>query len=314
MHAEINFVQIILELIGGLSLFLYGVFRMSQGLTAIAGDSMRARLASVENNVWAGLLTGLIATTLLDSSSLTIILLIGTINARLVSLRQALPVILGSNIGTTVSSQLIAFKVSEYGVIALLIGFFILLLAKTELLKSWGLTILSIGFVFFGLHTMDMAAEPLHGYKPFIDFLASLSHPYYGVPAGGLFTLVFQSSSATVGLAITLVSQNLMPLAGGVAVMMGAEIGTCSDTLFASIGGSKSAIRASVYHLLLNVLSVALGLLLFSPFVQFVEWASFGAGPARQLANGHMYFNTIGVLLALPFTRYASILLVRWIK
>jgi phosphate:Na+ symporter len=154
----------------------------------------------------------------------------------------------------------------------------------------------------------------LHGYQPFIDFLASLSHPYYGVPAGGLFTLVFQSSSATVGLAITLVSQNLMPLAGGIAVMMGAEIGTCSDTLFATIGGSKSAIRAGVYHLVFNLFSVALGLLLFAPFVHFVEWASFGAGPARQLANGHMYFNTIGVLLALPFTGYAAKLLIKWVK
>jgi phosphate:Na+ symporter len=96
--------------------------------------------------------------------------------------------------------------------------------------------------------------------------------------------------------------------------MMGAEIGTCSDTLFATIGGSKSAIRAGVYHLVFNIFSVALGLLLFAPFVHFVEWASFGAGPARQLANGHMYFNTIGVLLALPFTGYAAKLLIRWVK
>jgi phosphate:Na+ symporter len=179
----------------------------------------------------------------------------------------------------------------------LLVGLLISVIGKNETRQRVGRTIFAIRLTFFGLWTMDEAVKPLREYKPFFDWIQRLDTPIEGVLIGGLLTLLIQSSSATVGIAIVLASQNLIPTSTGIAIMLGPEIGTCSDTLLAVIGRSKDAIRAGVFHLGFNIVCVMLGLLLFQQFADGVEWMSGSAPAGRKIANAHVLFNVLGVVV-----------------
>ncbi|MGB3802202.1 MAG: Na/Pi symporter, partial [Lewinella sp.] len=159
--------------------------------------------------------------------------------------------------------------------------------------------------LFFGLFLMEFSVETLKDSAGFEEWIAKLENPYRGAAIGGLITLIIQSSSATVGLAIVLGKQDLISVAGGLAVMLGAELGTCSDTLIATLGGGREALKAGIFHLVFNFCTILLGLLLFDPFVQAVDWISGGQGIDNQIANGHLLFNVGGVLLFLPFAQLA---------
>ena len=294
-----RYTEVILGMIAGLVLFLYGVSRLATGMRAVAGDRMRRLLERATTNRYAGVASGTLATAVLDSSSVTIIMVIALVDAGLLSFQNSLGVILGANIGTTISSQLIALDVQRYSPVVLAFGLLLLVAGRTEMWRQTGAAVFGMGLIFFGLAQMGTAVEPLKQSVRFADWMQQLENPLVGVAAGAIITLVLQSSSATVGIAITLAAQGLLALPGGVAVMLGAEIGTCADTLLATLGRSREAVRAGIFHLLFNIVTVAVGVMLLQPLVTFVT--SLGGDSAQQLANAHVTFNVLGSMAVVLF-------------
>ena len=294
-----RYTEVILGMIAGLVLFLYGVSRLATGMRAVAGDRMRRLLERATTNRYAGVASGTLATAVLDSSSVTIIMVIALVDAGLLSFQNSLGVILGANIGTTISSQLIALDVQRYSPVVLAFGLLLLVAGRTETWRQTGAAVFGMGLIFFGLAQMGTAVEPLKQSVRFADWMQQLENPLVGVAAGAIITLVLQSSSATVGIAITLAAQGLLALPGGVAVMLGAEIGTCADTLLATLGRSREAVRAGIFHLLFNIVTVAVGVMLLQPLVTFVT--SLGGDSAQQLANAHVTFNVLGSMAVVLF-------------
>ncbi|MBC8088012.1 MAG: Na/Pi cotransporter family protein [Phycisphaerae bacterium] len=281
-------------MVGGLALFLYGLSRLATSMRVIAGDRMKRLVAKATTNRFAGIATGTVATAVLDSSSITIIMVIAMVDAQLLTFVQSLGVILGANIGTTVSSQIIALDVERYSPLVLVIGLAVLIFGRTEKWRHAGIATFGMGLIFFGLGQMGMAVEPLKNDGRFAELMTRLESPLLGIAAGALTTLVIQSSSATVGIAITLASQGLLTLPAGVAIMLGAEIGTCADTLLATIGRSRAAVRAGIFHLTFNITTVSIGALLLGPLTSLA--VRMGGGIERQIANAHVAFNLLGVI------------------
>jgi phosphate:Na+ symporter len=289
--------EIVLSIIAGLVLFLFAVSNLSETLKSAIGNKTSYWIKKFTSNVFSSLLVGIVATTLLDSSSAVIILTIVLVNSKILTFKQAMGIVLGANIGTTVSSQIIAMDVGKYSPIFLLIGFVLLFIAKTEKMSTIGKIILYFGVLFFGLFTMENAVEPLKNEAFFAEWMKKTENPILGALIGAVVTLVIQSSSATVGMAIILAKKGLLSLTGGVAVMLGAELGTCSDTLLATIKGSREALKTGLFHVTFNFLSIVLGLIFFYPFVEFVIIISNNATLERTVANTHMLFNILGVLI-----------------
>lgn len=294
-------IEILLPILAGLVLFMYAVMNLSETIQTALGDSAKHWIQRFSKNTFYALITGTVVTTLLDSSSAVIIITIIFVNAKLLTFRQAMGIVLGANIGTTISSQIIAMDVSKYSPILLAFGFVLLMISKSEKINNTGKIFLFFGVLFFGLFTMENAVEPLKDHPTFLEWLKKTESPVTGSLIGALVTLVIQSSSATVGIAIILSKKGLLSLAGGLAVMLGAELGTCSDTLLATIKGSRQAIKTGLFHLIFNLLSLILGLVLFDQFVALVQWISAGAHIERAVANGHMLFNIFGVLVFVWF-------------
>ncbi|MBC7919951.1 MAG: Na/Pi cotransporter family protein [Ferruginibacter sp.] len=303
LPSTLDFTDIILEAVAGLVLFLYGVTRLSDSLKRLAGDRMKNILAKSTVNPLAGVLTGTVACTILDSSSVTIIMVIALVNAGALPFDRSLGVIMGANIGTTISSQIFALKLNEYSPVLLAIGFLVYVLAKKRRTRYVGLNLFGIGLVLFGLETIGKAAEPLKDYRPFLDWMTGLETPLAGVGVGAIFTVLIQSSSATLGIIIILASKGLVPLTAGIGIMLGAEIGTCADTLVATLGRSRAAVRAGIFHLLFNLATVALGVLFAAQLAGLAKWLAGGGGNvSRQIANAHVLFNVAGVVLFVGFT------------
>ncbi len=295
---------VILPLTGGLILFLYALTYISDHLETIASDKLRQFLDKFTQNIFTGILTGTIVTILLDSSSAVIIMTIALVNARALTFRQAIGVVMGANIGTTVSSQILALDIGKYSSVLMAVGFLLMMLGKKDLFKNVGKVLLGFGLIFFGLYVMQESVEPLRQNGKFADWMVALENPVKGAGIGALVTLIIQSSSATVGMVITLGTQKLISIAAAIAVMLGAELGTCSDTLIASIGRSRPAVKTGFFHLFFNLITITLGLLFFQPFVTLVEVMSDQAPLPRQIANAHVLFNGLGVLLFLPFVPF----------
>jgi phosphate:Na+ symporter len=291
--------EIFLSIIAGLVLFLFAVTNLSETLKNALGKRADSWIKKYTSTSLSSLLVGIVVTTLLDSSSAVIIITIVLVNSQILTFRQAMGIVLGANIGTTVSSQIIAMDVGKYSPVFLLIGFVLLFVAKTDKLSNIGKTILYFGVLFFGLFTMENAVEPLRDEAFFTEWMKKTENPILGAMIGAVVTLIIQSSSATVGMAIILSKKGLISLTGGIAVMLGAELGTCSDTLLATIKGSRQAIKTGLFHVTFNLLSILLGLVLFYPFVDLVKIISSGASVERTVANAHMIFNILGVLLFL---------------
>lgn len=293
----------------GLVLFLYGLGLMSGALREIAGERTKKWLGRATGNRFAALGVGTAATAVLDSSSATIILAVGLIDAGLLRLEGALGVALGANVGTTVGSQILAFHITEYAGLLVIVGFIFVALARARAIGRWGRAILAFGFVLYGLEQIGAAAEPLAKHPALSRTLAYVEHPLAGVLAGAVVTAIIQSSSATVGIMIILASQGVVPASTAVAVMMGAELGTCTDVLVASIGRSRDALRLGVFQLAFNAVSVLLGLVLLGPFMKLSLLLT--SDPARQIANAHVIFNVGGVALAIGTVGVAARLLRR---
>lgn len=293
--------QTIPLLLGGLIIFVYAIFQLSEVLKGAFSEKAKEFVKKFTSNIFIAILVGTIITILLDSSSAVIIMTIVFVNGGLLSFRQTMGIVMGANIGTTISSQIIALDVGKYSIIPLMIGLILIFVSKTENMKRTGNILLFFGLLFFGLFVMEYSVEPLAESELFEQWIAKLENPFQGALIGGLVTLIIQSSSATVGIAITLGKQNLIGIGGGIAVMLGAELGTCSDTLIATIKGSRQAIKTGVFHLFYSIATIVIGLILFSPFVTFIKYISAGQGVENHIANAHVIFNVIGVIIFLPF-------------
>jgi phosphate:Na+ symporter len=296
--------NIILEVCAGLVLFLYAISSLSKTLINAIGDKANHWIQKFTSNTLSSILVGAVITTLLDSSSAVIIITIILVNSKILSFKQAMGIVLGANIGTTVSSQIISLNIGKYSPILLVAGFLLILFSKKEQFQNIGKVILYFGLLFFGLYTIENAVEPLKNEVFFADLMKKVENPIAGSIVGAIVTLFIQSSSATVGMAILLTKKGFLSLTGGIAIMLGAELGTCSDTIIATIRGSRAAIKTGLFHVSFNLLSICLGLILFTPFVVLVNKISAGTSIERALANAHMIFNVSGVLLfawTLPF-------------
>ena len=226
---------------------------------------------------------------------------IALVNTKAMTFRQAMGVVMGANIGTTISSQIFALNVAEYAAIPILSGFVMMFFFKEKFYINLGKVIFSFGLIFFGLFTMEEAVAPLKDSQYFVNWLLTLENPWKGMFTGALVTLVIQSSSATVGMVIGLASKGLITITAGIAVMLGAELGTCADTLVASIGRSKAAIKTGLFHLLFNISTIFLGVILLPVFTKLVLLISQNSSSQQTIANAHMIFNILGVIIMIPF-------------
>lgn len=296
--------EIILSLAGGLVLFLYAVTSLSETIKDWAGDRARDFIARFTGNIFTAIITGLVVTTILDSSSAVIILTIVLINAGSLNFRQGIGIVMGANIGTTISSQIIALDVGKYSPIPLIIGLILLFVSHNPKINKTGKVLLFFGMLFFGLYTMENAVEPLRESPQFTEWMKGLENPVYGALMGGLVTVILQSSSATVGMVITLAKQSLITLPAGIAVMLGAELGTCADTLLATARSNHQALKTGLFHLIFNIMTVSLGLILFIPFVGLVQQISGDSDIKNQIANAHVLFNVLGVAAFVGFVPF----------
>jgi phosphate:Na+ symporter len=289
--------------IGGLALFLYGLHTLSDSLRKVAGEKIKQILTRLTDNPLKGCFFGALTSSTLQSSGLTMVTLIGLMNAGILTLRQGIGVMLGSEIGTTVTAQLIAFKVGISFLPIIAFGFFLSFLSKNRKYKNIGQMILSFGIVYLGMNIMSSSIQPLQNELDLKTFLFNLGQfPLFGLLAGVIITGIFQSSTALMGLVISLGINNLITLEAAIAIILGANIGSCVTGMIAAIGSSLSSKRLSLAQLLINVF----GVLLFFPFIAnftgFIEITS--SDLPRQIANAHSIFNIIVTILMLPLTNF----------
>ncbi len=306
---SVDWFTLLVGLFGGLALFLLGMELMTESLRLIVGDRSRRLLEALTNNRFAGLATGAAITAVIQSSSVTTVLVVGFISAGLMTFTQSIPVILGSNIGTTITAQIIAFKVTTWALVFVAVGFAIGAIAKRESKKAQGTALMGLGLVFFGMLVMGEAMSPLRAYEPFIEAMKALENPLLGILAGALLTALVQSSSATTGIVIVLAGQGLIAPEAGIALVLGANIGTSVTAMLAAIGKPREAQRAAVAHLLFNVIGVVIWFPLIGWLSSLV--ASIGGGVAREIANAHTVFNVVNALLFIPFVSQFAALVVR---
>jgi phosphate:Na+ symporter len=299
---KIDYFEMAMLGMAGLVLFLYGIGQLSDGLKVLAGDRMKELMGKFTTNRFTGILTGAIATGVLESSSATISIAIAFVSSGVLTFPQSLAVILGSNIGTTVTAQLVAFHVNLYAPISMAAGLVLLLTVKNKVWSSVGMVLLGLGMLFFGLDLISDAMRPLRTHEPFIQFMESLaSRPALGALVGALFTFVIQSSSATVGIVITLATSGLISLPAGIALMLGAEIGTCGTALLAMLGRGRPAMRTGVFQFVFNLSTAIIGVALASQLAGLARMVSGNAGTARQIANAQVIFNVVGVAAVVGF-------------
>lgn len=289
--------------VGGLALFLYGLHTLSDGLKKVAGEKIKLTLEKITDNPLKGSLIGALTTATMQSSSLTMVTLIGLVNAGLLTLRQGIGVMLGSEIGTTLTAQLIAFKVGVYYLPLVAFGFFFSFLTKKRRYKSIGQAILGFGILFLGMNIMSSSVQPLQSELFLGGFLFSLGEvPVLGVLAGAILTGILQSSSALAGLVISMGMNDLVTLNAAIPILFGANIGTCITGLFASIGSSISSRRLALAQLMINIIGVSIFFPFLSDFAAFVGMTS--SDLPRQIANAHSIFNVIVTALMLPLTPF----------
>jgi len=313
---DISWFFLVIGLLGGLALFLYGMEKMSEGLKKSAGKGMRNILSALTKNRIIGLAVGAFVTMVIQSSSATTVMLVSFAQAQLLTFGQTLSVILGADIGTTVTAQLIAFKLTNYALIMVAVGFMITFLAKNDSLKYVGEAILGFGILFFGMKLMSDAMYPLRDYEPFIDLMKNLENPVYGLLIGAVFTALIQSSSAFTGIIIVLAQQGLLSLEAGIPLVMGANIGTCVTAGLASIGASREAKRVALAHVFFKIAGVVLFIFWIPTFADIIRSISpstiatgidkLAADTPRQIANAHTIFNVSIAFFFLPITSLLS--------
>lgn len=301
MHIEMMMVG----LFGGLALFLYGMGEMTESLHMVAGSRARSFLSCLTSNRFSATLAGFLMTAITQSCSVTTVLLVGVISAGLINLSQGIGIILGANIGATLTVQIIAFKVTKYALVLIMGGVIARALSSGGTARNYCSFIIGIGLVLYGMDLMSTSMFPIREYGPFLSLIEGLSSPIYGVLMGCMLTAVIRSSTATIGIVMVLASHGMVGLTLSIALVFGANIGTCVTALISSIGKPREAIQSAVAHLLFNVIGTIMWFPLLSPFEEFVRYIS-PEDIFRQIANAHTVFNTATALVFLPMTGVLS--------
>jgi phosphate:Na+ symporter len=312
-NTTIDVMQMSLSLLGGLAIFLFGLDQLTDMLKASAGTRLRDILARATTNRFTGVLAGGFTTAVIQSSSVTTVLVVGFVSAGLMSVQQSIGVIMGASIGTTVTAQIIAFKVTQYALVAVVVGFSMQFFFQHNRIKRYGMMLLGLGLVFYGMNMMGDATRPLRTYQPFIELLAQMDNPLIAILLSAAFTAVIQSSSATTGVIIVLGSQGLISLEQGIALVLGANIGTCVTALLAAIGKERRGLRPALIHVMFNVLGVLLWFGFIDELALLASWLSpssaglsgveqLAADIPRQIANAHTIFNVGNTVIFIWFT------------
>lgn len=295
-------VELVLSLLGGLALFMYGMQMMSTNLEAVAGNRMKQILERLTANRFLGVLVGAGITALIQSSSATTVMTVGFVNSGLMTLKQAVWIIMGANIGTTITGQLIALDIGALAPLIAFVGVMILIFIKNKKIQHIGGIVAGIGVLFIGMGMMSDAMVPLRGSQTFVNMVTKFSNPLLGILVGAVFTAVIQSSSASVGILQALAMSGVINIHSAVFVLFGQNIGTCITALLASVGTCRNAKRTTLIHLMFNVIGTVLfvTLCILTPFTDFV--AGFTPdNPVAQIANVHTIFNISTTLILLPF-------------
>lgn len=302
----------VLALLGGLALFLYGMQMMSTGLEAAAGNRMKSILEKLTSNRVKGVLVGAAITAVIQSSSATTVMVVGFVNSGLMTLKQAVWVIMGANIGTTITGQLIALDIGAIAPLFAIAGVGAIMFIKSEKVHHISSIFAGLGILFMGMDMMGAAMSPLKESEAFISLMTKFDNPLLGILVGALFTAVIQSSSASVGILQALASTGMIPLSSAVFVLFGQNIGTCITAVLASIGMKVNAKRTTVIHLLFNIIGAVLFtvICLVTPYVTWIEAMTPG-DPVAQIANAHTVFNIVTTLLLLPFGTHMANIAVR---
>lgn len=309
---------------GGLALFLLGMGQMTDALKAAAGVQMQNILAKLTANRFSGAIVGALVTAVIQSSSVTTVLVVGFVSAGLMSLSQSIGVIMGANIGTTITGQIVAFKVTRVALAFIAVGFAMTFFARQERLRHYGGVLLGLGLVFFGMNVMSEAMHPLRAYQPFLELMQRMEYPLLGIIVGALFTALIQSSSAAIGIVIMMASQGFISLPAGISLALGADVGTCVTALLASLGKPRLAIRAAVFHVLFNVVGVLIWVGFIEQLGQLAIWLSpqqsslsgvsrMAAEAPRQIANANTLFKVTNTLLFIGFTPQLAKLVTRMV-
>lgn len=293
--------DIAISLIGGLGLFLYGMNLMGNGLQKSAGEKLKNIIGLLTSNIFMGVLVGTLVTGVIQSSSATTVMVVGFVNAGIMTLNQAIGVIMGANIGTTVTAQLVSFNLEELAPIALGIGIILFLFSKNPKIKNIAEILIGFGILFTGMEFMKDAVKPLAEYQGFRDALIYFGkHQILGILAGFAITGIVQSSSASMGMLIALSTQGLLPITSALPILYGDNIGTCVTSLISSIGANINAKRAAVMHLTFNIIGTLLFMIILNkPIVALVNRLDPN-DVARQIANAHTLFN---VIILIPFAK-----------
>lgn len=302
----------VLALLGGLALFLYGMQMMSTGLEAAAGNRMKSILEKLISNRIKGVLVGAAITAVIQTSSATTVMVVGFVNSGLMTLKQAVWVIMGANIGTTITGQLIALDIGAIAPLFAIAGVGAIMFIKSEKVHHISSIFAGLGILFMGMDMMGAAMSPLKESEAFISLMTKFDNPLLGILVGALFTAVIQSSSASVGILQALASTGMIPLSSAVFVLFGQNIGTCITAVLASIGMKVNAKRTTVIHLLFNIIGTVLFtvICLVTPYVTWIEAMTPG-DPVAQIANAHTVFNIVTTLLLLPFGTHMANIAVR---
>ena len=296
--------DIAIGIMGGLGLFLYGMNLMGDGLQKSAGSKLKRIIELLTSNVIMGVLVGMVVTMVIQSSSATTVMVVGFVNAGIMSLTQAIGVIMGANIGTTITAQLVSLDVDFLAPVALGIGIVIYMFSNKPKHKNIAEILIGFGILFTGMDFMKEAVKPLAGYQGFTDMLLSFGHhPILGVLMGFAITAIVQSSSASMGMLIALASQGLIPITAALPILYGENIGTCVTSLISSIGASRNARRAAIMHLTFNVLGSMIFMFILSKPIVAIVTAIDPIDAARQIANAHTLFNILNVIVLLPFNK-----------
>ena len=293
--------MVIISLLGGLGLFIYGMKIMGDGLENAAGEGLKNILEKVTKNPIIAVVVGAIVTAVIQSSSATTVMVVGFVNAGLMNLAQAAGIIMGANIGTTITAQLVAFKLTDIAPLFVCVGAMIVMFAKMQKKKEIGNIILGFGILFIGMGMMSEAMEPLRESAMFQQILLTIADKWYlGVIAGALVTAVLQSSSATTGILVALANAGAISITGALPIVLGCNIGTCITAMLSTVGTNKTAHRAAMMHLIFNVT----GTLIFLPLLA-TGWlaeivSSMSSVVSKQIANAHTIFNITNTLIMLP--------------
>lgn len=313
MQNPLEFGVMLVNLGGGLALFLYGMHKMTEALKIVAGERVKDILSKLTTNRFSAAFAGTVVTAIVQSSSITTVLVVGFITAGIMTFQQSIGVILGANVGTTITAQIIAFKITKSALLLIAAGYFTELLARSPRAKQLGVMSMGLGLLFFGMELMSQATSPLRSHEPFMQLMREMTNPLWGVLIGAVFTALVQSSSATTGIVIVMASQGLLSLETGIALILGSNIGTCVTAVISAFGKPREAMQAATAHVLFNTIGVVLFVGFIPQYAELVRHVSpvtegleglsqLAADTPRQIANAHTIFNVFNLLLFLGFT------------